>query len=211
MPQQRCLACMKEIYAGTVCPYCGSPVPCTPNSPESLQPGYELGRFIIGKEIGRGGYGITYIAFDKRLQTVRCIKEYFPKNCKRLPNMEPDIQPGRAAEFVQFAERFLTEARIMSSVAVNKVSNVVNVYDILNDDRSSAEYNHLPYIIMEYLEGCTMDEYILERKQPLHWREAVKVMCSVLRTLDEIHAQGYLHRDVSLSNIFRLKDGNRSL
>ena len=198
----RCRACMEPVRPGTtVCPRCGAQIPCKPNSANSLQPGYELGRFVIGREIGRGGFGITYIAFDKRLETVRCIKEYFPGGCKRREDMSPDYQEGEEARFRQFSERFLKEARIMSAMSDRNVPNVVQVFDQL-------DLNGTTYIIMEYLNGCTLDQHITRRKQGLDWTEAKRVMEAVLETVGEIHKQGYLHRDLSLNNIFRLKDGS---
>lgn len=194
---------MKPIDPGThVCPHCGNVVPCLPNSQNSLQPGYTLGRFIIGKELGRGGYGITYIAYDTRLAVVRCIKEYFPKDCRRMPDMSPEIRPGKEREFQQFSDRFLQEARMMGAVSDKKGAHVTEVYDILKF------HGDIPYILMEYLDGCTMDEYISQKRSGLPWQEARDILCDVLETLDIIHKQNILHRDISLSNIFRLKDGS---
>ena len=203
VPEERCLACMKPLNAGTsMCFNCGTPVPCSPNPSDCLQPGYLLaGRFTIGQVIGRGGYGISYIAFDNRLQAVRCIKEYFPTNYGRNKDMSPIVAPGKEQDFERFSDRFLQEARIMSTLSADKVSNVVNVYDQLN-------LNGTTYILMEYLEGCTMDEWITRRKKALPWQEAVQAMVSVMQTLGEIHKHGYLHRDLSLSNIFRVQDGS---
>ena len=203
VPGERCLACMKPLTAGTNrCPHCGSSVPCEPNPTDSLQPGYVLAnRFVIGKVIGRGGYGISYIAFDNRLQITRCIKEYFPQKYSRRPDMSPEVPTEKEQEFQMLSERFLKEARIMSSMSEKKVSNIVNVFDQL--DR-----NGTTYILMEYLEGCTLDEWITKNKKGLSWKETVKVMQSVLQTLEEIHHHGYLHRDISLSNIFRVQDGS---
>ena len=87
----------------------------------------------------------------------------------------------------------------MSSMSEEKVSNVVNVYDQL-------VLNGTTYILMEYLDGCTLDEWITRRKQPLSWQDACKAMRTVLQTLEEIHRHGYLHRDLSLSNIFRVQE-----
>ena len=140
-----------DITTG-ICPHCGSPVPCLPNSANSLQPGYQLGRFVIGKELGRGGYGITYIAYDTRLEVTRCIKEYFPKDCIRRPDMHPQIRPGKEREFEEYSERFLQEARIMGAMSTTKNAHVIEVYDIYKQ-----EYNGTSYIVMEYLDGCTMD------------------------------------------------------
>ena len=202
MAEQRCLACMNPITAGAArCPYCGSAVPCPPNPRDALQPGYVLNsRFVIGKAIGRGGYGITYIVFDRRLLTVRCIKEFFPKGYRRKPDMSPYVPQERKAEFDQHARHFLQEARIQSIMTERNVENVALVLDQLN-------LNGTTYILMEYLKGCTMDEWLKQRKQGLEWEEARDVLVEVLKALQQIHLLGFLHRDLSLSNIFRKRDG----
>ncbi len=205
MPLNLCLACMKQIATGqSVCPYCKAQVPCSPNPEDCLQPGYHLpkstGRYVIGRVIGRGGFGITYIAFDTLLRVTRCIKEFFPQSFKRREDMSPEIEPGQKERFKKYSDLFLKEARIISQLSIKKVPNVAEVYDQL-------EENSTNYIVMEYLDGCTMDEYI-SRHGGLGWEEAKNVMTSVLETLSVIHHLGCLHRDISLNNIFRLKDGS---
>ena len=204
MPFNRCLVCMRESApGGRVCSYCHAAIPCPPNPEDCLQPGCVLprngGRYVIGRAIGRGGFGISYIAFDTRLQAVRCIKEYFPKSCRRREDMSPDVAPGEEERFKRYSDRFLQEARIMSDLSAKNVPNVAVVYDQL-------EENGTNYIVMEYLNGCTMDEYI-RKHGGLRWEEAKKVMTALLQTLSAIHRYGYLHRDVSLNNIFYLTEG----
>ena len=202
MPLNRCLACMQEIEPGIrICPHCHTAIPCPPNDANSLQPGYELGRFVIGKQIGHGGYGKTYIAFDKRLQRIQCIKEFFPNKFRRLSDMSPDVTPEEKVEFDKSSDRFLQEARIMSAMSEHKVPNMVEVFDQL-------EMNGTTYILMEYLDGCTMDAYITQTQRGLPWREATDVAIAVLSALEGMHKEGYIHRDISLSNIFRLKNGS---
>ena len=206
MSEGRCLACMKPLDSGADrCPACGAPVPCAPNPPECLQPGYVLhGRFLIGKVISRSGSSVFYIAFDEQLQTVRCIKEFFPRGCRRLPDMSPEILPEAEADFRKFSDRFLQQARIISGLSEDRVSNVVKVFDQMTVSGTS-------YIIMEYLDGCTADEWIGRRKQGFAWQDAVQMMKSVLQTVEEVHRYGYLHRNLSLSNIFCVRDGSYRL
>ena len=203
MPTERCLVCMKPLSTGTNrCPHCGSPVPCTPNPPEALQPGYILaGRFTIGRVISRSRFGITYIAYDNRLETTRCIREYFPQNYNRAPDMTPEVPIEKNREFEKYADHFAKGARIMSNMSEDNVSNVVDVFDQL-------ELNGTTYVLMEYLDGCTMDEWIMRTRKGLGWKETRRVMQAVLQALEEIHRHGYLHRNLSLSNIFRMKDGS---
>lgn len=203
MPGERCPACMKPVGTGaSQCPSCGEPIPCEPNPPESLQPGYVLGnRFMIGKVIGRGENSISYIAYDNRLQAVRRIKEFFPRNYTRRQDLSPEIPPNRESEFKALSARFLREAQIMSGMYEEKVSNVVRVFDRIHQNGTN-------YILMEYLDGCTLEDWIVRNRQGLSWDETAKIMQSVLQTLEEIHRRGYLHRDLCLKNIFRTQDGS---
>ena len=163
------------------CPHCGAQVPCPPNAPDALQPGYVLNnRFLIGRAIGRGGYGITYIAYDRRLLVVRCIKEYFPKGYRRNPDMSPLVPPDREADFRLHANRFLQEARIMSAMTEKKVDNVVAVMDQL-------DLNGTTYILMEYLDGCSMDQWLGYQQRALGWREAKATMMTVLKADRKAH------------------------
>lgn len=202
MSGRRCLTCMQPLTVDSgKCPRCGALVPCPPNPPECLQPGNLLGnRFLIGRVIGRGGYSIFYIVYDQRLQTARCIKEFFPKNCRRMPDGTPDAAPGQEGNIRRLSERFRQEARIISAMSEDNVRNVVNVFDQLS-------LNGNPFILMEFLSGCTMDEWITSRRKGLPWQEACRDISAVLQSLQGIHDHGYLHRNISLSNIFRTSDG----
>ena len=202
MPGERCPACMRLYEAGmSECPNCGSSIPFEPNPPDCLPQGYMLGnRFLIGRVIGRGENSICYIAFDNRLQIIRCIKEFFPAGYDRRPDLSPEIPPEKEEEFRILSGRFLKEARIMSGMSEEKISNVVKILDQI-------ERNGTTYILMEYLEGCTLEEWINRNRKGLSWEETSSITLSVLQTLEEIHCHGYLHRDLSLGHIFRTQDG----
>ena len=87
MDFRRCYACMRELDTpGVVCPYCGFDNTADP----ARQPGYVLpcgtilaGRYITGRMLGRGGFGITYIGYDLTLDRRICVKEYFPEGAAR--------------------------------------------------------------------------------------------------------------------------------
>ena len=84
----RCISCMREIEDGlSICSFCDYPQDAPMENPDALLPGTELrNRFILGKELGRGGFGITYIGYDKYLDCKVEIKEYYPQNlAARLP------------------------------------------------------------------------------------------------------------------------------
>lgn len=201
-----CYSCMSEVAQGVVeCPHCHEALPYVRTDDRDLMPGTTLqnGRFIIGRSLGHGGFGITYIAYDKHLKTLRAIKEFYPGKANATRDERQYLLLGeRETTSVEKAQKqFLHEARMMSIASLNNVENVVNIIDQFEDLNTS-------YIILEYLDGCTLDEYL--KTQPggsLPWEEAVEITRTVLRSLHKLHRNDLLHRDVSLSNIFRLKNG----
>ena len=89
MIENRCLACMKECPPNArICPWCGTVIPCPQNPSECLQVGFELGKYIIGRQIKREMNSITYIAFDTVLNAPRWVAEFFPFKAESFSNME---------------------------------------------------------------------------------------------------------------------------
>ncbi len=139
------------------------------------------GRYEIQEVIGVGGMAIVYRAYDNiddRVVAVKILKDEF------LANEE-------------FRRRFKNESK---AIAVLSHPNIVKVYDVSYGDR-------LQYIVMEYVEGITLKEYI-EQQGKINWREAVHFMMQILRALQHAHDKGIVHRDVKPQNIMLLQNGN---
>lgn len=201
----RCVNCMKEFDAQYgVCPHCGNIQSRNPQEAYQLCPGTILaGRYVIGKALGVGGFGITYKAWDKKLQAMIAIKEYYP-SANGIVNRAPGesqviIYSGeRAAEFQRGKGRFLAEARNMARF--NTHPNIVHVYDFF-------EENATAYIAMEYLDGESYKDFIRRNNGVVSLEIATSVTLSVLDALKEIHRSGIIHRDISPDNVFICKDG----
>ena len=75
----KCYSCFKECDDGiSTCPFCGEEINTTPKEPIHLIPGTILAeRYLIGKAVGAGGFGIIYNAWDKKLDTIVAVKEFF--------------------------------------------------------------------------------------------------------------------------------------
>ncbi len=157
-------------------------------------------RYVIGRSLGAGGYGITYAAFDRVGGSKVCIKEYFPSGLAvRMPDgvSVQSTRQNRTEEFAGGIERFVEEAQIISEL--NSISGVVRVTDSFRE-------NGTAYYVMEFLDGVTLKKLVPEHGLDL------KVACGVIiragRTLDRIHKEkGYLHRDISPENIMILPSG----
>lgn len=199
-----CYCCMAEVPPeAAICPKCHSPVPYHPTDPRDLHPGTVLhGRLVIGRALGHGGFGITYIAYDSYLRILRAVKEFYPARIEASRDEQQHIVFVNAqdAKLREYRDRFLYEARMMSRASMSDAKNVVRIIDQFNE-------NNTAYIVMEYLDGCTLDEYLKAQREPLPWQEAVPVALTVLGTLSTLHQNDLMHRDLSLNNIFRLNSG----
>lgn len=203
----RCPNCMKELKPGSkFCPKCGFKLGTKPKEIYHLYPGMVLSdRYMIGTVLGFGGFGITYRAWDNKLNVMVAIKEYYPVGIvNRIPGEKTVIlYTGKSRnEFAKGLGRFLEEARNMAKFSNH--SNIVNVFDFF-------EENGTAYIVMEFLDGVSLKDYMKRQGGRLRWEEAVSITCSIIEALRKVHEVGILHRDISPDNIFMCVDGKVKL
>lgn len=203
----RCLNCM-QIYDERyeVCPHCGYIRNTPPEELYHLYPGTCLQeRYVIGTVVGFGGFGIIYRAWDERLDTMVAIKEFYPAGIvQRIPQQsEVIVHSGNGKkEFDNGITRFLDEARNMAKFSTHP--NIMNVYDFF-------EENHTAYIVMEFLNGISLKQYVKSMGGKIEINTAVEIISSVCEALKEIHSTGIIHRDISPDNIFICEDGKIKL
>lgn len=138
------------------------------------------GRYEIQEIIGVGGMAVVYKAYDNqenRVVAVKILKEEFVSN-------------------EEFLRRFRNESK---AIAMLSHPNIVKVFDVSFGDL-------IQYIVMEYIEGITLKEYI-ERQGSLRWKDAVHFTLQILKALQHAHDKGIIHRDVKPQNIMVLGDG----
>lgn len=196
-----CYGCM-EPTAKYPCPKCGYS-PLQPTPPYVLQPGTILsGKYLIGKVLGQGGFGITYIGMDLMLQRKVAIKEYYPSGCiTRKPGNSNVLWYSNEAAWQarQFGmEMVLKEARKMSKVA--EIPAIVKVFNVFQE-------NGTAYICMDFIEGQTLKSR-LKKTGPLSWPEARALFLPIIQTMDQVHQAGLVHRDLSPDNLMIQPDGN---
>ena len=138
------------------------------------------GRYEIQDIIGVGGMAVVYKAYDSiddRAVAIKVLKdEYLAKE--------------------EFRRRFKNESK---AIAILSHPNIVKVYDVSFGDR-------LQYIVMEYVEGITLKEYI-EQCGVVNWNEALFFVIQILRALQHAHDKGIVHRDIKPQNIMLLDNG----
>lgn len=203
----RCPGCFQEYESEYgMCPYCGYSAEDRISDTYRLFPGTEIvNRYIIGGMLGLGGFGITYKAWDKKLETVVAIKEYFPSGMvNRLPGSKSVVLvAAKRQREVQYGKnRFLDEARNLARF--NTHPNIVNVFDYF-------EANNTAYIVMEYLAGKTLGMTVQDQGRPLTPDMCLTIAYGICEALRAIHAVNILHRDVSPDNIFICDNGSIKL
>ena len=202
----RCLGCMREIEGeAQACPYCGY-VPGTPaEEAVHIQPGSWLRqRYLIGRVLGYGGFGVTYIAWDALLERRVAIKEYFPGefSTRMLGQTEITVFEGEKEEQFQGGlAKFIEEARHLAKF--QSEPGIVQVYETF-------EANNTAYIVTEYLEGETLATY-LAREGVIPEDQAVAMLMPVMESLKAVHKVGILHRDIAPDNIFLTTSGEVKL
>ena len=184
-----------------VCPHCGYVFGTDSNESYHLQPSTIIGkRYIIGKVLGYGGFGVTYLGWDAILEQKVAIKEYFPNEfCTRVHGEERvSVYSGSKKEqFESGMEKFLSESKCLSKLI--DVEGIVKIQDCF-------EENNTAYIVMEYLEGMTL-KTLLEEENVLSVDSAITMIKPILDALDKVHAEGIIHRDIAPDNIFFTDDG----
>ena len=198
-----CMNCMKEKRnADEVCPYCGFDNRKYAPLDFQLSPYTTLsdGRYVIGKVLGTGGFGITYIAFDTRLEIPVAIKELFVADKvkrKHGRTVLMDTTENGIREYREMKRRFMKEAQTMAEL--ENVEGVVKVKDYFTE-------NDTAYIVMEYLDGKTLKEILEDNRKKMTVLQTVTLLEPVMHSLTKMHKAGIIHRDISLDNIMVTKD-----
>lgn len=188
-----------------LCPYCGYELGTPAESSLHMQPGsYLANRYLIGKVIGFGGFGVTYIAWDTTLKIRVAIKEYLPSEfaTRAVGQTQVTIFSGNKAEqFNDGMKKFLDEAQRLKKF--QDEPGIVRIYD-------SFEENNTAYIVMEYLDGETLTSY-LERNGKIPVGDAITMLTPIFESLENVHKVGIIHRDIAPDNIMITKDNHVKL
>lgn len=138
------------------------------------------GRYEVQEIIGVGGMSVVYKAYDSvddRIVAVKILKDEFLNN-------------------EEFKRRFKNESK---AIALLSHENIVKVYDVNFGEK-------LQYIVMEYIDGITLKEYI-NKQNSITWNDAVYFMTQILRAVQHAHDKGIVHRDIKPQNIILLPNG----
>ena len=192
---------MEEIQ-GYPCPHCGFDPRSVKGIEYALPMGTILaGKYLVGRVLGQGGFGITYVGWDIALERKVAIKEYYPSGqVSRNPGSRgltwyTSVQSQQAKQ--NGTQIFLKEARKMSKV--DDIPNVVRVRDLFQE-------NETAYIVMDFVEGETLKAR-LEKTGPLPWEQAKGIFLPAIQAMEQVHQAGLVHRDISPDNLMLTPDG----
>lgn len=207
-PNRLCMGCMEILeHPERPCPKCGFSKRGY-RQPENGMPLYEIidGKYMIGKVIGMGGFGITYIGWDFYQSKRVCIKEYFPHGVAKRHTEEYSSSQNYTYSIEVFTQNteqakhayigglksYIKEAENLSKFYL--MPGIVSVRDFFYG-------NHTAYIVMEYIEGINLKQLARACGGTLEPDALFQMLRDVLRALHAVHGEGMVHRDISPDNI----------
>lgn len=171
---------------------------------QALPPGYELDEYVIEKEIGAGGFGVTYKAYDKQLDRYVAIKEYFPFNLASRDQsllVSPKTRVAQDVDEYNWGlSRFIQEAR---TLALFEHPSIIRVIRYL-------ERNNTAYIIMDFADGRDVSE-VLKNDGLLSVDQLKSILLPIAEGLAAVHSADMLHRDIKPGNIRVRENGSAVL
>lgn len=205
--EKLCLNCMAGYVTGGVCTHCGKTAgaEAAGRPQDALPAGRSLagGRYCLGRVLGKGGYGITYLAWDRKWNRRIAIKELYPQSEAARDRQTGYVEAarGREEDYEHLKLRFMQEAQILRTL--QQYPEIIHVYHLFE------EYGTC-YYAMEYLEGEDLGRY-MKRNGKLSWSQLEPTIRIVLRSLQILHGKELFHRDISPNNIFLLDSGDARL
>ena len=187
---------MNPLGSSPVCRFCGHDNTAPVNSPVYHLPGGTQlhGRYVIGRALGEGGFGITYIGMDTTLSKRVAVKEFYPSGIAvrdSTVSAEVQVSDDKQASFDRGVERFLFEAK--SVAAFTDEDGIVDVQDYFQENRTA-------YIVMNFLDGKNLYQYVADHGR-FSFDKLIALLTPVMRALRNMHSKGIIHRDISPDNI----------
>ncbi|NJK57875.1 MAG: serine/threonine protein kinase [Pleurocapsa sp. SU_5_0] len=164
-----------------------------------LSPGACLasGEYRIKQPLGQGGFGITYQGIDTRLNRAVAVKEFFPEGCWREGSTVVSAGRWNLDTYSNAKQKFLLEGQTLGQF---NHPGIVRVFYYF-------EENNTAYLVMEYLKGKTLTEFLKQRQGKLSQAKALEHIAKVGEALEILHQAQFLHRDIKPDNIMLVDDG----
>ncbi|MBF0344838.1 MAG: protein kinase [Nitrospirae bacterium] len=192
---------MTDAKGSAQCPQCGSGLNIK-NDIMALQPRVILNKqYLIGRCLGSGGFGITYLGLDVVLKMRVVIKEFLPRNIARRHTDNLRVFPisdDYAEDYKYGLTKFIDEAQTLAQFNHPSIVPILFFF----------KENSTAYFVMRYIQGKTLEEHIKTLANGITQQELLKLMMPILDGLNAVHNAGLLHRDIKPKNIYIPDDGN---
>ena len=212
MFEKVCFNCFTAKQNDEACPVCGfdnrTGVGSNQSCGVSLAPGTIIGgRFIVGKTLGQGGFGITYLSLDLKTGKIVAIKEFFPSHLvsRQETGLRTSVQPNSTKDediFRYGLKKFKEEAELLATF--RNQEHIVSVHRFFYG-------NNTGYFVMDFIDGISLKDYVRRMNGRLLYPDVVGIIDPILKAIAFIHSKGLIHRDVSPDNVFIQKDGTVKL
>lgn len=204
--EERCFGCFAIRVGTNSCSECSYNDQGINPNPTVLPAGTLLNnQYIVGKVLGQGGFGITYLGWDRDLNLKVALKEYFPTQwaSRDQTSSAVSVHSQEAGEYFRSGlEKFLEEGRTLA-----RFHNHPGIVSVISFFRQ----NNTGYLAMSYIEGITFKEYLTRQGGKIPASTAIKVLLPIMDALSEVHEAGVLHRDISPDNIYITNSGQVKL
>lgn len=201
-----CPGCMQHLKdSNTTCPHCGYPEKHL-TVKDSL-PVFSIlaGKYLLGAPLGKGGFGITYIAMHLPDEKIAAIKEFFPANLAVRDTDNETVVPADDTKAVYYRtgmKSFSEEGRIL--YLLSDIEHIVHVTEQI-------QANNTTYLVMEYVPGISLKKYMKQQQKLFSEQETLTLMQPILIALQAMHQKGILHRDISPENLMLSPDNTLTL
>jgi serine/threonine protein kinase len=196
-PEELCMGCMQTKGNAHVCSRCQWEEGTPPELPGQLWPRSILDKkYLVGRVLGQGGFGITYLAWDLLLDRKLAIKEHFPREICNRGRDDRTVQPlsrRHQDDYTYGLRKFAEEGRALAHFY--DYPGIVLLLDFF-------EANGTAYIVMAYVEGMTLKQYLEQHGGKIAFSAALDILMPVMDALREVHRVGMLHRDIAPDNIY---------
>lgn len=200
-----CPNCMQDMGRDAdICPYCGFDVAAYRHPQAALPCGTVLRRkYLLGRSLGIGGFGITYLGLNGNTRRKVAVKEYYPAQLAKRVLEGPckyrviPLEEEKRSQFLEGMQNYLREGKRLA--LFREMPNIVSVLEYFTD-------NGTAYLVMEYLEGVSLYRYLQQNGGRMEVWKALDLLQPILYALILMHGQKLIHRDISPDNIMITKN-----
>ncbi len=202
MSVRRCLGCMRPIGEEDPCPYCGysknDPAPVNALPPKTVL----SNTYVVGKVLDMGEDGISYIGFDGYAQRPVLIREFMPQSLAQRQGNQVVPQTGQEAMYKallsDFEELYTALSNLKQLPSLRRVERLILA-------------NNTCYVICEYFDCITLNQYVLENAGELDWEMAAPMFRRLMEDISVMHQHGVIHRGISPDSLVLTANGEMKL